>query len=357
MVGTALAAALGSNPLTASMKIVLLDRQSPADLEQGLSPVPESRNSALIRALSRRLPSSLTSLQPASVQSIHLPGYSNKDQQGGSQLATISLEDGRHLRTRLLVAADGARSRMRSLAQLRTVQWMYNQRGLVATVRTAEPHATAWQRFLPTGPLALLPVRHGFSNIVWSTSPAQAAELEASSPMGFVAAVNQALQEPSDQTPSGLASLQGLLQRGQQMPQPPLVSELAGGSPKSFPLALCHAGRYVRPRFAMIGDAAHAIHPLAGQGVNLGFADVSCLAQALAEACEAGTDIGSLSFLEEHYERPRQRANVSMMAGLDLLKRLFTPQEGLLANMRNLGLDTVNIMPAVKQQIMKYAMG
>lgn len=122
---------------------------------------------------------------------------------GGSQLATISLEDGRHLRTRLLVAADGARSRMRSLAQLRTVQWMYNQRGLVATVRTAEPHATAWQRFLPTGPLALLPVRHGFSNIVWSTSPAQAAELEASSPMGFVAAVNQVMEHTSRQRPLG----------------------------------------------------------------------------------------------------------------------------------------------------------
>lgn len=97
------------------------------------------------------------------------------------------------MRTRLLVAADGARSRMRSLARLRTVQWMYNQKGLVATVRTAEPHATAWQRFLPTGPLALLPVRDGYSNIVWSTSPAHAAELEASTSAGFVAAVNEVM--------------------------------------------------------------------------------------------------------------------------------------------------------------------
>ena len=103
------------------------------------------------------------------------------------------MEDGRHIRTRLLVAADGARSRMRSLARLRTVQWMYNQKGLVATVRTAEPHATAWQRFLPAGPLALLPVRDGYSNIVWSTSPTHAPELEASTSVGFVAAVNEVI--------------------------------------------------------------------------------------------------------------------------------------------------------------------
>ncbi len=117
---------------------------------------------------------------------------------GGSALASISLENGRTVRTRLLVAADGARSRMRSLAQLRTVQWMYDQKGLVATVRTAEPHATAWQRFLPTGPLALLPVRNGFSNIVWSTSPAQAAELETCSPDAFVAAVNEVSGSPAN---------------------------------------------------------------------------------------------------------------------------------------------------------------
>ena len=86
---------------------------------------------------------------------------------------------------------------MRSMAQLRTIQWMYNQKGLVATVQTAEPHATAWQRFLPTGPLALLPVRHGFSNIVWSTSPERAAELETCGPDAFVAAVNEVLSQSS----------------------------------------------------------------------------------------------------------------------------------------------------------------
>ncbi|KAK9821489.1 hypothetical protein WJX74_001614 [Apatococcus lobatus] len=417
MIGTALAAALGSNPLTSAMNIALLDRQAPAKVDQRLSSVPENRvstiapatirilqqagswphvqppnsaafsnmqvwdsagtghveyhadllgadilghvveNSVLIRALTQKLPASVTSLQPASVEAIHLPGFSSTEQQGGSQLATVSLEDGRHIRTRLLVAADGARSRMRSLAKLRTVQWMYNQKGLVATVRTAEPHATAWQRFLPTGPLALLPVRHGYSNIVWSTSPAHAAELEASSPAGFVAAVNEALQTAPTQPSSGLASMQSFLQPGKSMTVPPLVSELAGDAPRSFPLALCHAGRYVRPRFALIGDAAHAVHPLAGQGVNLGFGDVHCLAQALAAASESGTDIGSLAFLEELYERPRQQANVTMMGGLDMLKRLFTPQQGMLASFRNFGLDAVNASPMMKKQIMSYAMG
>ena len=202
---------------------------------------------------------------------------------GGSSLAELELADGSKLHCRLVVAADGARSRIRDLAGFRTVGWSYHQRGLVATVATDVPNDTAWQRFLPTGPLALLPVRDGYSNVVWTVTPEMARQLESSSSQGFADAVNKALQQDpgSIQTgPAGAAAaatgpgsaagavLQGL---GGVLSQAPVVGPLLGGavssvaggdagsgsywrapprvegwvgsSPKSFPLQLQHSGR------------------------------------------------------------------------------------------------------------------
>jgi ubiquinone biosynthesis monooxygenase Coq6 len=193
------------------------------------------------------------------------------------------LADGSKLHCRLVVAADGARSRIRDLAGFRTVGWSYNQRGLVATVATAEPNDTAWQRFLPNGPLALLPVRDGYSNVVWTVAPEMARELESSSSQGFADAVNKALQQDPSSIQTGAAGaaaaaagpvaaagavfqgLGGVLSQapvvgpllggavgsggdagsGSYWRAPPRVEGWVGSSPKSFPLQLQHSGRWV----------------------------------------------------------------------------------------------------------------
>lgn len=154
-----------------------------------------------------------------------------------------------------------------------------------------------------------------------------------------------------------LGGLTGARASCAQFEEPPLVTKAVGQPPKSFPLVLCHAGRYVRPRLALVGDAAHTVHPLAGQGVNLGFGDVKALVDAIVHATETGMDIGSMTLLEEEYEQPRQLANISMTAALDGLKRVFEPQAGLTARIRSIGLGLLNDVPFAKNKIMQYAMG
>ncbi|EFJ42741.1 hypothetical protein VOLCADRAFT_42415, partial [Volvox carteri f. nagariensis] len=256
-------------------------------------------------------------------QALQRPAAAQQQQQHG--LAEVELGDGRVLTTRLVVAADGAASRVRQMAGLRTWGRGYGQRGLVATVSTAEPSATAWQRFLPTGPLALLPVRAGYSNIVWSTTPGTAAALEAMSPGEFAAAVNKRLGPlfGSLTAPGSGSDLGSGSSRSDDFQDPPLVLGWAGAPPRSFPLQLKQAGRYTLPRLALVGDAAHAVHPLAGQGVNLGFGDARVLVEALAAAVETGTDPGDARMLYEDYEVPRRRAVLTMTAALDGIKRAF----------------------------------
>eukprot|EP00879_Flechtneria_rotunda_P009311 GHRR01009748.1.p1 GENE.GHRR01009748.1~~GHRR01009748.1.p1 ORF type:complete len:437 (+),score=158.33 GHRR01009748.1:883-2193(+) len=299
-------------------------------------------------------------------------------------LAQLELSDGSTLHCRLVVAADGARSKVRDLAGLRTVGWSYNQRGLVATVATAGPNDTAWQRFLPTGPLALLPVRGGYSNIVWTVTPDMARVLERYSSSKFCDEVNAVLQPHPDTFASaesmaaaaavqgigsivraaGLgrlinpgASLQGFGASTEQWRRPPLVTGWVGSSPKSFPLHLQHAGRYVAPRMALVGDAAHAVHPMAGQGVNLGLADAGALAATLAFARQTGQDIGDVMLLQSRYEAQRQAANVAMMAALETLWQGFGLQSGVAGAARAAGLRLLNSIGPVKNSIMQYAMG
>eukprot|EP00884_Botryococcus_braunii_P012121 jgi/Botrbrau1/2090/Bobra.0047s0048.1 len=249
-------------------------------------------------------------LWPAEIVSLQLPDVEQAARHGGGgPLACLTLRDGGQILARLVIAADGARSFIRHLAGMRTMERDYRQRALVATVRTAEANGVAWQRFLETGPLALLPVRDGFSNIVWSTTPAEALRLQKCPPSEFAAEVNVALQGGT--TPP----LNSFIGRGGEAGfwRPPWVEEWVGSPPNSFPLAFRAPGRYVRSRLVLIGDAAHAVHPLAGQGVNLGFGDVRALANALASAVETGRDIGDATLLEEEYEQPRQRSNMLMI--------------------------------------------
>ncbi|OAE24867.1 hypothetical protein AXG93_2931s1090 [Marchantia polymorpha subsp. ruderalis] len=281
--------------------------------------------------------------------------------------AQVMLEGGRLLRTRLVVGADGGRSRVRDMAGLETRGWDYNQHALICTVRVGYHHSTAWQRFLPTGPLALLPVGEDMSNIVWSTTPEKAKELKAMSKEDFVTAVNRALTEDFGPLPSsrmgGPFNSKWLTPLFGEMP--PSVSEPFIAPPPvtaclsdrlSFPLSLRHATKYVSNRVALVGDAAHTVHPLAGQGVNLGFGDAATLVETLREGIKTGQDIGELALLEK-YEKERLWANLPMMAVLDGFQRVFGTDFPLLNIARAGGFNAVQYIGPLKKRIISFAMG
>ncbi len=244
----------------------------------------------------------------------------------------VGLDDGATLRARLVVAADGAGSRTRALAGIEVRGWSYDQKAVVANVSTALPHrATAWQRFLPDGPLAFLPLRDGRCSIVWSTRPGHADQLLAAEPAVF-----------HEELATAFAHRLG-----------PVI---ASGPRGAFPLRLQYATRYIAPRIALIGDAAHAIHPLAGQGVNLGLLDAAALAEVLRDAQDHGRDIGATAVLRR-YERWRKGDNVAMMLAMDGFKRLFGASAPPLRVMRNLGLSLTDRALPVKNLIIRHAMG
>jgi len=244
----------------------------------------------------------------------------------------VNLADGKILRTRLLVGADGAQSRVRQFAGIQTRGWTYDQQAVVATVASEHSHReTAWQRFLPTGPVAFLPLHDGRSSIVWSTSPRQALQLLAADDALFCR-----------QLESAFGATLGRIES---------TSERA-----SFPLRLQYVDSYVQPGLALIGDAAHTVHPLAGQGVNLGILDAATLAEVLVDAHAQGKDIASLKVLRR-YERWRKGNNLMMMAAMDGFKRLFGADWEPLRRVRNAGLSLTNRIPPVKQLIMRHAMG
>ncbi len=248
----------------------------------------------------------------------------------------LTLSDGRALRTRLVVAADGALSRTRQLAAVPMWEWDYGHHAIVTTVRTEQPNrATAWQRFTSDGPLAFLPLRDGdddhLSSIVWSTSPEHARELGGLDDAGFCAALGQAFEW----------RLGNVSWSDQRM---------------TFPLRQRHAKRYVQEAFAMIGDAAHTIHPLAGQGVNLGLLDAAVLAEVIAAAAARADDIGALRILRR-YQRRRQGENVQMAATMEGFKRLFDSRQPLLVLGRNMGMNCFDRLGAVKNHLTLAAMG
>lgn len=244
----------------------------------------------------------------------------------------IGLSTGDGLTAALAVAADGAGSRTRELAGIEVRGWSYDQKAVVAAVRTELSHReTAWQRFLPSGPLAFLPLRDGRCSIVWSTTPAHADELVAAAPESFMERLGQAFEHR-------------------------LGAVIETGPRAAFPLRLQHARRYIAPRLALIGDAAHAIHPLAGQGVNLGVLDAGALAEVILAAAVAGRDVGSEATLRR-YERWRKGDNLAMMAAMDGFKRLFGSDLTLLRLARNAGLALFDRIAPLKRLIMERAMG
>uniref|UniRef100_A0A3P9HE01 Ubiquinone biosynthesis monooxygenase COQ6, mitochondrial n=1 Tax=Oryzias latipes TaxID=8090 RepID=A0A3P9HE01_ORYLA len=269
----------------------------------------------------------------------------------------VTLANGETLQTKLLIGADGPNSMVRQELGIPTVKWNYDQSAVVAVLHLSEPteNNVAWQRFLPTGPIAMLPLSDTHSSLVWSTSHRLAEELLELDEESFVDAINSAFW--SSENHSELIETAGSLFRGALSAIMPsagsprqLPPSVAGIGPKSrvmFPLGMGHASEYVRHRVVLIGDAAHRVHPLAGQGANLGFGDVACLTQLLSQAAFNGKDLGAIQHLLE-YETERQRHNLPMMAAIDLMKRLYSNDVAPAVLLRTFGLQATNMLPTLK---------
>lgn len=249
----------------------------------------------------------------------------------GPSGVTATLGDGRRLKGQLLVAADGADSTVRGLAHLPALASSYGQQAVVAHVASEAPHArTARQRFLPGGPLAFLPLADGRSSIVWTVPDARADELMRADDAAFLDALESA---------SG-----GVLGR---------LGPASGRA--RFPLQVLLALRYCSTRVVLIGDAAHTVHPLAGQGMNLGVADAACLAAEIEAGLAAGRDPADFAVLRR-YERRRKAENLRMLLALDGLNRLFR-LPAWVAPLRALGLRAVDGTPLAKRALMRAALG
>jgi len=236
------------------------------------------------------------------------------------------------LTARLVVGADGAASAVRAHAGLTAATSPYRQRAIIATVATARAHRnTAWQRFMRDGTLAFLPLADGTSSIVWSADEALAAQLLAASPAGFAEELDRA---------SDLA----------------LGATRLAGERGSFVLQRLAAPRYVCQRVALVGDAAHVLHPLAGQGVNLGLLDAAALAQLLTEARARGEDPGALAVLRV-YERWRKSEAALMSGAIDAFDRWLAHGSGPVARLAQGGLALVNRAPELKRFFIRRALG
>ena len=283
----------------------------------------------------------------------------------------VSLSGGRRLAARLLVGADGANSPVRAFAGIESRGWDYGRHGLVATLKMEgsgwgeEESKIAYQRFLPTGPVAMLPMPGKFSTLVWSTTPALAAHLKTLSSTDFIAMVNAAFRL----SPVDLAYLHTLAEGQtdevawrsqhtdfdmQRVPQQ--VVRVQDGSIASFPLKLRHADTYIGERVALVGDAAHTVHPLAGQGLNQGQGDVESLAGTIEYAVIHGQDIGVHMSLEA-YNADRYAANNLLLGVVDKLHKLYAVESGPLIPLRSIGLRAVNALRPVKQFFMSQAAG
>uniref|UniRef100_A0A182FJL4 FAD-binding domain-containing protein n=1 Tax=Anopheles albimanus TaxID=7167 RepID=A0A182FJL4_ANOAL len=262
------------------------------------------------------------------------------------------------------VGADGYNSLVRKQMGVQNFTIAYNQMGVVATLQLASDspvdNVTAWQRFLPTGPIALLPLNDRMSSLVWSTSVADAKRLLQLDGDAFVAAVNAAFSKPvarSTFVDQVLSNVHSLIKQssGQRFEPAPVVMSEVQKSRAAFPLGLGHTSTYVGQGVCLIGDAAHRVHPLAGQGVNLGFGDVQTLTDVLADASYAGLGLGTVGELIK-YEQERLKHNVAVLLTTHGLQRLYTTDFLPTVALRSVGLTLTNAMPPVKKFLMNYAM-
>jgi 2-octaprenyl-3-methyl-6-methoxy-1,4-benzoquinol hydroxylase len=248
---------------------------------------------------------------------------------GGS---AIELADGRVLSARVLVAADGGSSRVRQAAGLGVTSWDYKQHALVIYVETDYPQQDiTWQRFVPSGPQAFLPLSGHHGSLVWYNSPDEVRRLKA-------LANEQLLHELTQAFPDCLGKIKAIL------------------GTASFPLKRQHAQDYVKQGVVLVGDAAHMINPLAGQGVNIGLLDAAALAEVLIEAYRSGRNIADLAVLKR-YEQSRRYENLQMMTVMDIFYRVFSNKVLPFKFLRNLGLGLAERITPAKNKVMRYAMG
>lgn len=251
---------------------------------------------------------------------------------GSGPLARVTLGDGRTYSARLVIAAEGRRSKLREAAGIGVVGWGYGQTGIVATVHHERPHnGVAVQHFLPAGPFAILPLTGNRSCITWSEETAEAKRILALDDAGFLAEIDKRFGGRL-----GVLTLEG--GRG------------------SWPLEMHLARAYVGPRLALVGDTAHGVHPIAGQGLNLALRDVAALTEVMADAARVGLDLGEAETLKR-YERWRRFDAAASAAAFDGLNRLFSNDWTLVRAARDFGLGVVDRLPALKQMLVSEAAG
>ncbi|KAJ5345050.1 hypothetical protein N7452_003054 [Penicillium brevicompactum] len=349
-----------------------------------------TENANLVRALLRRIAESgdenLSLFSNSTVASIETGSDLKPDGPDLSAWPVLSIKPTgpgestpKRIAARLLVGADGINSPVRSFADISTHGWDYGRHGIVATLALGDlpvppfpaSKRTAYQRFLPAlgGPIALLPLPNNHATLVWSTTPENAAYLKSLSTPSFLAMVNAAFRlDMTDlsymmgmPSTSDISHQDELTWRTQHTPLPsqipPPATGVQEGTVASFPLRFRHAAQYVSPRVALVGDAAHVIHPLAGQGLNLGLADVASLSKTIQYAVSHGMDVGDLLTLER-YSSERYLPNAKIGGACDLLHKMYNvPGEGPVAWARSVGLGVVDRLPFVKSFLMKNAEG
>jgi 2-octaprenyl-6-methoxyphenol hydroxylase len=283
--------------------------------------VPVGPLTAALRAKTETYPS-ITMLAPAEATGLTVDEGS----------AHVALADGRQITAALVVAADGRKSPLRDAAGIKVIGWSYAQTGIVTTVRHDRPHGgRAVQHFLPAGPFAILPLTGNRSCITWTEEAREAARILALDDAGFLAEVEKRFGGK--------------------------LGAIALDAPRqSWPLELHLARRYVGPRFALLGDAAHGVHPLAGQGLNLAFRDVAALVEVIVDSMRAGFDAGDAQALTR-YERWRRFDSAVSAATFDGINRLFASDVTLLRSAREVGLGVVDRIPALKRFFVGEAAG
>ena len=250
----------------------------------------------------------------------------------GEASMSVTLTSGEEVNCKLLVAADGVRSKLREMAGIKVVHWPYDQFGIVTTVaHERDHHGRAEEHFLPAGPFAILPLKGNRSSLVWTENSRDTERLMALDDFAFELELERRFGHKL-----GEISLDG--------------------PKKAFPLGLTLARETVKNRLVLVGDAAHGVHPISGQGLNLGFKDAAALAETIVEADRLGLDIGLLSVLER-YQMWRRFDTVRMGVTTDVLNRLFSNDNPLLRIARDVGLGMVERMPGLKNVLIAQAAG
>jgi 2-octaprenyl-6-methoxyphenol hydroxylase len=259
-------------------------------------------------------------------------GVKATDFSGTGHQAEITLSDGTSLTSRLVVACDGVRSRIREMAGIKTVTWAYGQSGIVTTVEHERPHdGVAEEHFLPAGPFAILPLTGNRSSLVWTERTNDADRLVASDDLVFETELERRFGHK-------LGAIRATSDR------------------RAFPLGLTLARSFIAPRLALAGDAAHGIHPISGQGLNLGFKDVAALAETIVDADRLGLDIGTVNVLER-YQTWRRFDTFRMGVTTDVLNRLFSNDVMPIRIARDFGLGLVERLPKLKSYFISEAAG